>query len=106
MIFTTATSIANTRVKVGEDIKVFNLREALAESSGQEVFVMDPYLHVWMTSPTGDRLLRALNSKKKRKREKDTDYLIFQLQFPPAAVATEDIRDRSLPERMARVRNV
>lgn len=106
-IFTTATSSANTRVSVGEDVKVFNLRDALANNSGREVFVIDPYLDKSMMSATTDGLLRSLNSKKKQRRGKDTDFLMFQLQFPvPADFATDDIRDRSVAERMTRVKNV
>jgi hypothetical protein len=94
-------------VNAGEGIRVFNLRDALAKDPAREVFVLDPYLDTSMVSRTADRLLRSLNSMKKRRRGKDTDYLMFQLQFPvPAEVTMEDIRHRSIAERMTRVRNV
>lgn len=106
-ILTTATNPANTRVGPGEDIKVFDLRDALAESSGREVLVVDPYLDRSMIASTGKRLLKSLHSKGKRERGKDTDFLMFELQFPaPADFTIEDIRDRPVAERMALVKNV
>lgn len=107
VIVTTATNPVNTRVNPGQDIKVFNLRDALAESSGREVLVVDPYLDRSMTSSTGARLLRSLHSKAKQAGGKDTDFLLYELQYPePAELAIEDIRDRDAAERQALVKNV
>lgn len=107
VIHTTATNPVNTRVDVGEDLKVFNLREAIAKNGGREILVVDPYLDPSMIGSTADSLLRSLNSKKKKRRGKDTDFLKFELQFPePHEFAVEDIRDRPLAERMRLVKNV
>lgn len=107
VIATTVTSPANTRLAPGAEIKVFNLREALAAYSARHVFVVDPYLDRSWSSATAEGLLRSLNSNKKQKRGKDTDFLLFQRQFPdPPGFAIEDIRDRPVAERMALVKNV
>ncbi len=107
VIVTTATNPVNSRVSPGEDIKVFNLRDALAESAGREVLVVDPYLDRSMIASTGERLLRSLHSKAKRAGGKDTDFLLFEFQHPePADFAIEDIRGRDVAERQALVKNV
>ncbi len=107
VIVTTATNTANRRVGLGKDIKVFNLREALASSPANRVFVVDPYLERSMVPATGERLLRSLHSEKKQRIGKDTDFLMFELQYPEAPDFTfEDIRHRPAAERMALVRNV
>lgn len=106
-IFTTATSAANTRVAIGQDIRVFNLRDALARNPGGEVFVVDPYLDTSMMRPTAAGLLQALHNNKQQRRGKDTDFLVFQLQFPvPADFTTDDIRTLPVVERMRLIKNV
>jgi len=107
VIHTTATSSANTRVGVGQDIRVFNLRETLAQNPEREVYVVDPYLDTSMMRPTAAGLLMALHNKKQQRRGKDTDFLVFQLQFPvPGDFTMDDIRALPVVERMRRVRNV
>jgi hypothetical protein len=107
VVRTTATSAENTRTTIGGELTVFNLRDALEQNAGRDVFVVDPYLDRSMMSATAAGLLRSLNSKKKKRRGKDTDFLLYQIQDPvPADFTIEDIRDRSLVERETRVRNV
>ena len=107
VLLTTATSPANTRVGVGQEIRVFNLRDALAANPTPDVFVVDPYLDPSMMRSTGAGLLVALNNKNRRKDGKDTDFLIYQTQHPvPAELVTDDIRTLTFDERMAMVRNI
>lgn len=107
VLLTTATNDANTRVGVGDDIRVFDLREALAANGDREVFVVDPYLDREMSSRTGERLLLALNSQGKQNRGKDTDFLKFEDQHPmPGSFTTVDIRERSAAVRRRLVKNV
>jgi hypothetical protein len=61
---TTATSAENTRTTIGGELTVFNLREALEQNAGRDVFVVDPYLDRSMMSATAAGLLRSLNCKK------------------------------------------
>ncbi len=107
VLLTTATNPANTRVSVGQEIRVFNLRDALAANPTPDVFVVDPYLDPSMMRSTADGLLVALNNKNRRKDGKDTDFLVYQTQHPqPVELVTEDIRTRSFDERMTLVKHV
>lgn len=107
VLHTTATNPANTRVSIGQELKVFNLRDALARNGEHAVYVVDPYLDTSMMRPTADGLLLSLNSKKKIKRGKDTDFLMYSMQHPePPELTIEDLRHRSLEERMRLVKNI
>lgn len=107
VVLTRATSTVNTRVKIGDDIRVFDLRAAIAKNGERVGYVIDPYLDPSMISARADGLLRALHNRNKRKRQKDTDFLLFRLQHPqPPTFAVEDIRDRPSAERERRVKNV
>jgi hypothetical protein len=94
---------------VGTQMDVFNLRDAIAKNPSREGFVMDPYLDKSVMKPTAAELLVALNSSKRQKQGKDTDFLAFNGRHPPVTPGTitvTDLRGKSDAERKALVKNV
>lgn len=105
-VLATATSPNNTRVKVGVDISVFNLKDAIAKNPPGVGFVMDPYLDKTVMKPTAVELLASLNSAKRKKDNKDTDFLAFDEFHPPPDPPVDDIRAKTVAERKLLVKNV
>jgi hypothetical protein len=68
--------------RLGTKITVFDLRDAIASSGNKEGYVCDPYLSSSSIGQTGARLLSGLNSSRRRKAGKDTDFLSFDDIFP------------------------
>ena len=77
IIKTKAAKSNNSRVSVGDDLKVFDLRKAITSSGNKAGYVCDPYLSRKSIGQTGVRLLAGLNSKRRRNRSKDTDFLYY-----------------------------
>lgn len=77
----------NSKSSVGEDIKVFDLRKAIVASGDKPGYVCDPYLSRKSIGQTGIKLLAGLNSKRRRKRGKDTDFLSFGAVYPDTGVS-------------------
>jgi hypothetical protein len=105
-VLTKAASAANTRVSVGETIAVFNLKDAIAKNAPRIGFVMDPYLDKTVMKPTAVELLAALNSDKRKKAGKDTDFLAFSGIHPLPAPPVDDFTGKTAAERKALVKNV
>jgi hypothetical protein len=105
-VLTKATNAANTRVDVGDTIAVFNLKDAITKNAPRIGFVMDPYLDKTVMKPTAAELLTSLNSSKRKKAGKDTDFLAFDDIHPPPAPPVNDITSRTNAERKALVKNV
>jgi hypothetical protein len=105
VVRTIATAANNTRVARGEQIDVWNLREAISRNAPRVGFVMDPYLDPSVMKPTAKELLDALNNSKRKSSGKATDFLAFGLEFP-SAFAVSDIRAAPESERRALVPNV
>ncbi|MCC7374722.1 MAG: hypothetical protein IT581_08695 [Verrucomicrobiales bacterium] len=107
VIKTKATSPANSRVKVDEELHLFDLRKALAAAAKREAFVMDPYLDASVMKSTAKELLAAINGPGKKKRKKDTDFLAYVDQYPiPLGFNIDDITSKTSAERAAKVKNV
>jgi hypothetical protein len=105
-IQTLATSANNTRVKAGDEISVFDLKDAIAKNAPRVGFVMDPYLDKTVMKPTAAELLASLNSGKRKKAGKDTDFLAFDAFHPPPDPPVLDIRAQTVAQRKAQVKNV
>ena len=105
-ILTAATSAANSRVGVGDEISVWNLKDAIARNAPRFGFVMDPYLDKTVMKPTAAELLTSLNSDKRKKAGKDTDFLAFDVIHPPPQPPVLDITAKSVAERKTLVKNV
>ncbi|RKI05997.1 hypothetical protein D7Y15_31965 [Corallococcus sp. AB030] len=105
VVQTLATAANNTRVKKGEEIKVWNLRDAITKNSPKLGYVMDPYLDKTVMKPTADELLTALNNKARKASVKDTDFLAFAGEYP-SSFTTDDLRKKTEAERKKLVKNV
>jgi len=105
VIYTRATATNNTRVKKGNELAVWNLRDTIARNAPRRGFVMDPYLDTTVVKPTAEALLTALNNKKRKDAGKDTDFLAFEAEYPPSS-ALVDLRGKSDVEIKKRVKNV
>jgi hypothetical protein len=106
---TKATNPKNTRVDVDAVISVFDLKDAISRNPLGSGFVMDPYLDKTAMKATAGELLTSLNSAKRAKQGKDTDFLAFDEIHLPALVKppTEiDITSKTPAERKALVKNV
>src|SRR3982750_2580256 len=66
--------------KVGEAVRVWDLRAALAANAGKDGFVLDPYLAPTRQARTAKELLTRLNAKTRG--EKRTDCLWWGGQHP------------------------
>jgi hypothetical protein len=67
--------------KLGKKLGVMNLRAGLANSKSNG-FVCDPYLSSGSIGQTGTALLASLNSSRRKKAKKNTDYLSALVRFP------------------------
>jgi hypothetical protein len=67
---------------------------------------MDPYLDKTAMKATAAELLTSLNSAKRKKSLKDTDFLAFDGIHPPPDPPVDDITGKTLAERQALVKNV
>lgn len=105
-ISTKATSAANSRVKVGDTIDIFNLADAIAKNAPRIGFVMDPYLDKTVMKPTAVELLAALNSDKRKAAGKNTDFLAFGGIHPPPPPPVDDLTAKTDAERKGLVKNV
>lgn len=104
--FTIARSPANTRVKAGQPIQVFNLRDQITKNKSRRGFVMDPYLDKSVMKATAPELLTALNSAKRQAVKKDTDFLAFTAYHPPPDPPVNDITGNSAAQQAAQIKNV
>ena len=105
-ILTKATSKKNSRVDVGDEISVFNLKDAISKNAPRIGFVMDPYLDKTVMKPTAAELLTSLNSKKKKDAGKDTDFLAFGEFHPQPKPPISDLTLKTDTERKSLVKNV
>lgn len=105
VILTKAASPANSRVALGAEIQVWNLREAIGRNAPRPGWVMDPYLDPSVMHARAADLLAALNGPGRRARGKDTDFLAFQDEHPGGFV-TDDIRSQSPAQRARAVKHV
>jgi|WetSurMetagenome_2_1015567.scaffolds.fasta_scaffold00956_6 hypothetical protein len=105
VIRTLATNPKNTSVSVGEEIFVWNLREAIAKNPSRIGYVMDPYLDQTIMKPSAKELLAAINTAKRKAEGLDTDFLSFGAKFPPGCTV-QDIRTKSEADRKSSVKNV
>lgn len=105
VVITTIASPRNTARNVGDDIRVWNLRDAISRNAPRDGFVMDPYLDVTVMRPRASQLLAALNNGRRRASGKDTDWLWFGREHPDSFVE-DDIRGEPVAVRRARVPNV
>jgi hypothetical protein len=113
VILTRTTATNNTRERLadgkiappGWEIKVWDLRKTIANNAPQVGYVMDPYLDASIMRPTAKQLLDALNSPKRKKDHKDTDFLAFS-EATSASYTVDDIRGKTDAERKALVKNV
>jgi hypothetical protein len=63
-------------------LRVWDLKKAIDDDPTSTGYVMDPYLDPSVMKPTARELLAALNSPKKIKKKKDTNFLAFGMDFP------------------------
>jgi hypothetical protein len=113
VILTKTTATNNTKERLddgrvappGWKIRVWDLRKAIASNAPQVGYVMDPYLDATIMKPTAKQLLDALNSPKRKKDHKDTDFLAFS-DATPVSHTEDDITGKSEAERRILVKNV
>ncbi|HEX8706136.1 MAG TPA: hypothetical protein VF815_45295 [Myxococcaceae bacterium] len=105
VIATVATNAKNTRVKKGEEIQVWNLREALKKNTARVGYVMDPYLDPKVMKPTAKELLTALNNANRKKTGKDTDFLAF-VNEAPYSVNQISYKTKPEAERKKLIKNI
>lgn len=101
-----ATSLANTRVEVGNTIAVFNLRDAITKNAPRVGFVMDPYLDKTAMKATASELVTSLNGDRRQAAGKDTDFLAFDGIHPSPDPPVTDHTGKTDAQRKVLVRNV
>jgi len=107
IILTTVANPNNGRIKkLGANISVFDLKDAIAKNAPRVGFIMDPYLDRTVMKPTAAELLVALHSAKRKKEGRDTDFLAFVAIHPPPDPPVLDITGLPLAQRKAKVPNV
>ena len=72
----------NTLKYVGDEIKVWNLKSAMEWNPDSAGYVVDPYLAPSEISQTATDLLKSMNSARRKRRRKDTDFLSFYYAYP------------------------
>ena len=105
VVKTTIMNPHNSSGSVGDEIDVWNLRDAIAANAPREGFVMDPYLDPSVMRARASDLLAALHNSRRRASGKDTDWLWFGREHPNSFVL-DDIRGEPASTRRARVENV
>lgn len=70
------------KAKINAPIDVWDLRDTILKNPGKKGYVMDPYLAPAMIPRLADKLLISLNSKKQKKKKKDTHFLAFLREDP------------------------